>query len=444
MQAMRNLAHLAGRLYNTPLLIHPDKAEVIERVFAAKLGADVLLQATADIERPSPEAVAYASPRYADKPYIVTEGQVAVIPVMGSLVQRAGGLDAMSGLTGYNRIERLFRQAQADRDVRAVLLELDSPGGEGAGLFDLADLLRSAGKPVWAAVNEMAFSAGYALAAAAQRIAVTRTAGTGSVGVIALHMDQSERDAKDGRRFTAIYAGARKNDFSSHEPLSTEARGALQAGIERMYTLFVDHVATARGLKPEAVRATEAGLFEGQLAVDIGFADAVQSFNDTLLELEQHVAGTRFSSMGISARHQGVHSMNESPNPSAGGETATEARFTQADLDRTKADAHAAGVKAGMEAERTRITGIYGHAEAAGRRAMADKCVGMGLTVEQAGELLAAAPKEAAAQAGADPLSRAMAGIANPSVGTDAADTSETTAEAEAAKIVAFASRRAK
>jgi hypothetical protein len=170
----------------------------------------------------------------------------------------------------------------------------------------------------------------------------------------------------------------------------------------------------------------------------------VQPFNATLLELEQHVAGTRtqFSNQGIAARHTGVRSMNGTENPAAGGETANSG-FTQADLDRTRAEAHAAGVKAGAEAERTRITGIYGHAEAAGRRAMADKCVSMGLSVDQAGELLAAAPKEAA-QAGADPLSRAMAGITNPAIGSDAADPTETTAEAEAAKIVAFASRRTK
>ena len=436
---MRNLAHLAGRLYNTPLLIHPDKAEVIERVFAAKIGADLVLPLAADIDKPTPEAVAYAAPRFADKPYIVTEGQVAVIPVMGSLVQRAGGLDAMSGLTGYNRIERLFRMAQADRDVRAVLLEMDSPGGEGSGLFDLADLLARAEKPTWAAVNEMAYSAGYAIAAATQRIAVTRTAGTGSVGVIALHMDQSERDAKEGRRYTAIYAGARKNDFSSHEPLSTDARRALQASIDRMYALFVDHVATARKLSADAVRATEAGLFEGQLAVEIGFADAVQPFNDTLQELEQHVVGTRthFSTQGIAARHAGVHSMNESNNPAAGGETAN-VGFSQADIDRAKAEAHAAGVKAGMEAERTRITGIYGHAESAGRRAMADKCVSMGLSVEQAAELLAAAPKDATPQAAANPFAAAMGAVGNPATsGVEAPATDVPDEAALAAQVLA-------
>lgn len=435
---MRNLAHLAGRLYNTPLLIHPDKAEVIERVFAAKLGADLVLPLAAEIEKPTPEAVAYGAPRYADKPYIVTEGQVAVIPVMGSLVQRAGGLDAVSGLTGYNRVERLFRQAQADRDVRGVLLEMDSPGGEGSGLFDLADLLAGAEKPTWAAVNEMAFSAGYAIAAATQRVAVTRTAGVGSVGVIALHMDQSERDAKEGRRYTAIYAGARKNDFTSHEPLSTDAHRALQASIDRMYALFVDQVAAARKLSAEAVRATEAGLFDGQLAVDIGFADVVQPFNDTLQELEQHVAGTRmrFSTKGIAARHTGVHSMN-TENPAAGGETAN-VGFSQADIDRAKADAHAAGVKAGMESECARITGIYGHAEAAGRRTMADKCVAMRLTVEQAGELLASAPREAAAQAGANPFATVMAAIGNPPTsGIEAAASQQPDEAAVAAQILA-------
>lgn len=437
---MRNLAHLAGRLYNTPLLIHPDKAEVIERVFAAKLGADLVLPLSADIDKPTPEAVAYASPRFADKPYIVTEGQVAVIPVMGSLVQRAGGLDAMSGLTGYNRIERLYRMAQADRDVRGVLLELDSPGGEGAGLFDLADLLARAEKPTWAAVNEMAYSAGYAVAAATQRIAVTRTAGTGSVGVIALHMDQSERDAKEGRRYTAIYAGARKNDFSSHEPLSTDARRVLQASIDRMYTLFVDHVAAARKLSADAVRATEAGLFEGQGAVDIGFADVVQPFNDTLQELEQHVAGTRmsFSTQGIAARHSGAHSkMNESQNPAAGGETANTG-FTQADLDRARAEGHAAGIKVGAESERTRVTAIYSHAEATGRRAMADKCVSMGLTVEQAGELLAAAPRDSAPQAAANPFAAAMAAIGNPpTTGLEAPETDTPDEAALAAQVIA-------
>lgn len=437
---MRTLAHLAGRLYNTPLLIHPDKAEVIERVFAAKLGADLVLPLAADIDKPTPEAVAYASPRFADKPYIVTEGQVAVIPVMGSLVQRAGGLDAMSGLTGYNRIERLYRMAQIDRDVRGVLLELDSPGGEGAGLFDLADLLARAEKPTWAAVNEMAYSAGYAVAAATQRIAVTRTAGTGSVGVIALHMDQSERDAKEGRRYTAIYAGARKNDFSSHEPLSTDARRALQASIDRMYTLFVDHVSSARKLSADAVRATEAGLFEGQGAVDIGFADVVQPFNDTLQELEQHVAGPRmsFSTQGIAARHSGAHSkMNESQNPAAGGETANTG-FTQADLDRVRAEGHAAGIKAGAESERARVTAIYGHPEATGRRAMADKCVSMGLTVEQAGELLAAAPRDTAPQAAANPFAAAMAAIGNPpTTGLEAPETDTPDEAALAAQVIA-------
>lgn len=432
---MRNLSRLASQLYNTPLLIQPDKAQVIEQVFQSALqGVD--LTRVQDIDRPEPEAFAYASAQYADKPYVVTEGNVAVIPVMGTLMHRAGSLDAMSGMTGYSRLDRLYRMAQSDRDVKGILLEMDSPGGSGAGLFDLADFIKQSEKPIWAAVNESAYSAGYALAASAQRIAVTRTAGVGSVGVIALHMDQSERDKKDGRKYTAIYAGERKNDFNSHYPLSNEARATLQASIDRMYDIFVQHVAMSRSLTPEAVKATEAGLFEGAQAVEVGFADSVQSFNETLAELEAYVKPSLSSSTGLIAQQRGVSHMANTEKPTAEAQTAT---FTQADIDQAKSAAHAEGYEAGLNAERERITGIYTHAEAEGRKALADQCVSMGLSVDQAAQLLASAQVEQVqAQAIVDPLAAAMSQVANPQVGALSAE-DENSDEAEIARIAAIA-----
>ena len=129
--------------------------------------------------------------------------------------------------------------------------------------------------------------------------------------------------------------------------------------------------------------------------------------------------------------------MNESQNPAAGGETANTG-FTQADLDRARAEGHAAGIKAGADAQLARITGIYGHAEATGRRAMADKCVSMGLTVEQAGELLAAAPRDTAPQAAANPFAAAMAAIGNPpTTGLEAPETDTPDEAALAAQVIA-------
>ena len=97
-------------------------------------------------------------------------------------------------------------------------------------MFDLADRIRAASqiKPVWAVVNDMAFSAAYALASAASRVFVSRTGGVGSIGVIAMHVDQSKKDEQDGIRYTAVFAGERKNDLNPHAPISSEAVSAFK------------------------------------------------------------------------------------------------------------------------------------------------------------------------------------------------------------------------
>jgi ClpP class serine protease len=145
--------------------------------------------------------------------------------------------------------------------VRAILLDVDSPGGETGGVFDLADRIRAASrvKPVWAVANDMAFSAAYALASAAERVFVSRTSGVGSIGVIALHADQSAKDEQDGVRYTTVFAGARKNDLNPHAPLSDEAFAGLEAEVNRVYDLFVGTVAQHRG-SPRLVRATRGAL----------------------------------------------------------------------------------------------------------------------------------------------------------------------------------------
>jgi ClpP class serine protease len=111
--------------------------------------------------------------------------------------------------------------------------------------------------------------------------------------VIALHVDQSVKDAQDGYRYTAITAGERKNDYSPHEPLHDAARVALQAEVDRLHGLFVAHVAAMRGLSEDAVRATEAALFFGPQAMDAGLADGVATLPAVLAELDRQLATPR-------------------------------------------------------------------------------------------------------------------------------------------------------
>jgi ClpP class serine protease len=171
------------------------------------------------------------------------------------------------------------------------LLDIDSPGGEASGSFELARRVREAAalKPVWAVANDAAYSAAYAIAASAQRLYVTETGGVGSIGVIALHVDQSVKDAKEGYRYTAITAGAHKNDYSPHEPLSDTAKSELQDEVDRLYAIFTEHVAAMRGLGIDVVCATEAGLYFGGNAVTQGLADGVQTLEATLTEFHQFI-----------------------------------------------------------------------------------------------------------------------------------------------------------
>lgn len=270
---MTLLPHLAARLFGVPLAIHRPKLDVILAVLGPRVG---LAELTAAPGFTPPPRAAPGSPT-----------GVAIIPIHGTLVRRTVGLEAESGLTSYAGLTAQLDAAIGNPAVSAILLDIDSPGGESGGVFDLADRIRAASqiKPVWAVANDMAFSAAYALASAASRVFVSRTGGVGSIGVIAMHVDQSEKDAQDGVHYTAVFAGDRKNDLNPHEPISSEAHAFLKAEVGRIYGLFVETVARHRGLEASAVRDTEAGLFFGQAAVAMGLADAVGTFDDALSQL---------------------------------------------------------------------------------------------------------------------------------------------------------------
>ncbi|MFN4342882.1 MAG: S49 family peptidase [Azonexus sp.] len=276
------LVHLASRIVGTPLLIARPKLDVILSVLGGRIGLHGADLPAPDMALPLPSA------RPAGE--TGTHG-IAVIPVVGTLIRRSMGIEAASGLMSYGEIEARLDAALADPQVAGILLDLDSPGGEASGVFELAERIRAACtiKPIWAHANDAAYSAAFAIAAACQRLTLSQTAGVGSIGVIALHVDQSVKDAKDGFSYTAVFAGGRKNDFSPHAPLSPQAASALQAEVDRLYDLFVTQVARMRGLDAEVVRATEAAVFYGEQAVTVGLADAVlpldqvfAQFNDAL------------------------------------------------------------------------------------------------------------------------------------------------------------------
>jgi capsid assembly protease len=423
--------HLFARAYNTPLMIHPDKAAVIERIVQAHMQREPIAP-PADAEPRQVAGEHYAAldvvrlRQGTDKPYALTESGLALIPVMGTLVQRASGLDAMSGLTGYNRIERLITAAMLDRDVRAILLEIDSPGGEAAGVFDLAALIEQARaeKRITAVANELAASAAYAIAASASKLYAPATAMVGSIGVIALHVDQSKRDQSQGYAYTAIYAGARKNDLTSHQPLNAEGRSFLQESVDHTYGIFVEAVARARGLSASTVRRTEAAVYDAERALAIGLIDGIDGYNTVLARLDAELSGgtspTYFGTR-MAASHPSLNqerTMSTSSPAAALTANTQPQQLTQADLDAAVSQAR---VEA-RSAERARVAAILGCDEAKGRQSMAQSlALEMDVTPEQAKKLLATAPVAALLEAKAEnEFARAMGGVKNPEVGADA------------------------
>ena len=289
-----NLPHLASRLYGTPLLLARAKLDVILSVLGERVNW--------------PESD-LAVPSIQKRPSIDAPVGIAVIPVVGSLVRRTVGLDPASGFTSYAEIAGMVDAALSDPSVEGIVLDIDSPGGEAGGVFELGERIRAADaiKPVWAVAADSAFSAAYAIGCSASRLLVSRTGGVGSIGVIAMHVDQTARDAQQGYRYTPITAGDHKNDFSPHEKLGPEAHARLQAEVDRLYAMFVDHVSTMRKLDADAVRATEAGIYFGMDAVTAGLADAVGSLDAVLAE---------FSSFLVARRARG-HTMSDSSRLSA-------------------------------------------------------------------------------------------------------------------------------
>jgi signal peptide peptidase SppA len=281
---MNMLAHIADRVLNRPLLLSPEKAEVILSVLAGRIGLDL------DAPVTLASAFAGAAGRGDAEISLPRPSQgVGVIALQGSLVNRGAWIGAQSGLTSYEGVLAQINEAGADDSLNTVLLDINSPGGEAGGMFGLAKAVRtlSRKKKVIAVVNDMAASAAYGIASAASEIVISETSIIGSIGVVLLHLDRSGELDQKGVKPTLIHAGAHKVDGNSFGPLSESVRASMQVEVDKIYNLFLEAVAAGRGarLDKRAARQTEARVFLGQDAVELGLADRVGTFEDVLASL---------------------------------------------------------------------------------------------------------------------------------------------------------------
>jgi signal peptide peptidase SppA len=338
-------ARIAARAFNTPLLVEPSKA----MAFLSGLGPRILGRQVELTERDDLSEVTTPLPTRAsilasglterlqqqgNALYPVLDG-IAVIEISGVLIHRGGWIGQSSGQTSYEGIAAQIEGAARDPSVRAVALEIDSFGGEVAGVFDLADQIRALrrDKPVWAFVAEHAFSAGYALASQADRILVPRTGAVGSIGVVVMHADLSGQLDQDGVRVTMIHSGAHKVDGNPYEPLPETVRDDIQREIDVLRFLFAETVAAGRAgrLGQEAALATEAATYRGADAVSAGLADEVVDLSQGFVRFRQSLSAPSPTARLPRATHPRPKEAAMSANRDTAEETAQTTDTEEAD-----------------------------------------------------------------------------------------------------------------
>ena len=270
---MSKFSHLSSLVFNKPLMVTQDYAETIAVVLSDRLNLDVEgLQIKSDAK---------------DQRVATTNKGVAVIPIVGSMSHRSTGIEAMSGMTSYTTLQKQFEAAFNDPNVGSILMDIDSPGGSVAGAFDFRDYLMSkkGTKPVYALARDAMCSAAYLIGSTADKVYATQTARVGSIGVVAMHTDASGKMEKEGLKPTFISAGKFKTAGNPYEKLEGEKLKYLQDSVDESYDMFINAVADARGIDKKAIRDTEARVYGGKKAVEIGLADGIRTYESVLAEM---------------------------------------------------------------------------------------------------------------------------------------------------------------
>lgn len=331
------------------------------------------------------------------KPFAFSNG-VAVIPVHGTLINRFSY--SWGSVTGYNFIRQQTAMAGADPEVKAIVYDVNSYGGEAAGCFECSNDIKplANGKPTFAFVDSNAYSGGYAIAAGTDKIILTPSGGVGSIGVVAAHFSFEKFLDDAGVKVTFIFAGKHKVDGNPYEDLSDEVKADIQKSINVSYDAFVAHVVKGRKMDEKAVRGTEARIFRAEEAKSLGLIDAIATPQSAMLALMGELSGSNPQS-----RSKKEDEMSDA------AKTGAESKGAPEDMTAVRNEA--------IKAERARVSGIQSCEEAKGREALANHlALNTDMSVDAAKAVLAAAPK---AEASGNGFKEAMDNGKHPNVGAD-------------------------
>lgn len=281
---------------------------------------------------------------------------VAVVPVHGPLFRFANLFTRISGATSMEMLAKDFRAALDDPAVNAVILDIDSPGGEVDGLADLGEQIfsaRDSGKPIMAYISGAGASAAYWIASAAQGIVISPTGQAGSIGAVTTLLPNKA----DGRvEFVSSVSPKKRADLSTADGITE-----IQQRADALGQVFVETVARNRSVSIDTVLSDfgQGGMLVGQAAVNAGLADRLGTFEEVLSSL------TTAAGQGRPTRNREGHRMSNQTEQTAASPEITAAFLKENHPEVVKEltaqateTAKAEGIAAGKAAEQARIAGI--------------------------------------------------------------------------------------
>lgn len=367
-----------------------------------------------------PEAVAAKLGRELQNSYrLEMRDGIAVLPVVGPLFRYANLFTQVSGASSYELLAKDFTQAVENPDVKAIILNIDSPGGEVNGCAEFADMIHEARgvKPVVAYASGDAASGAYWIAAAADEIVVSKTSALGSIGVVGVYRGNKGEDA--------VEVVSSQSPYKRLDPDTDDGRARLQKRIDAMADVFVEAVAKYRGVASSHVQNHygSGDVFIGDAAVKQGLADRIGSFEKLLFELS-----------GNPVSEPSPHSINPNQQEKSMDDIQS---LREAYPDLT-ASLEQDAVKQGVATERSRVQGILSHDEANARTLLAQHLAfETDMEVEAAVSVLSKAPLETPTRDDVSGFSAAMEATPNPEI-TPSPEAEDDSEEAVAKRLATY------
>ena len=238
---------------------------------------------------------------------------VAVVSIEGPLAQRA--FYECGYVDGYDAIAERFAAAIKDPAVRAVVLRIDSPGGDLAGCEEgirrMVAARDAAAKPVYAYIDELAASAAFWIASAVadSGVYLPPSGAVGSVGVTAALVDQTKALEQAGIGVTLVRDPPGKAEAHPLGPVTDLALERLTALVSSASTRFAEAIGRARGMTGARVRATNAAVYYGAEAIAVGYADGIATYEDVLALAGGMTTGPALRAAGRSKMHTGARAL---------------------------------------------------------------------------------------------------------------------------------------